>query len=59
MYFSEAEILVRFALQPLILCPNFGQFRPTASRFQDTRSPKIGNAMNDPKLNVNAQTVKA
>ena len=36
--------------------PNFGPFRSTISRFQDatwTRSAKIGNAPNDPKLNLN------
>ena len=36
--------------------PNFGPFRSTISRFRDTtciRSPKIGNAPNEPELNLN------
>ncbi len=39
--------------------PNFSPFRSTISRFQDktcTRSAKIGDAPNDPKLNL--KTVK-
>ncbi len=33
--------------------PNCAPFHSTTSNFQDTRSPKIGNAANDPKLNLN------
>ena len=36
--------------------PNFGPFRSTINHFRDTictRSPQIGNAPNDPKLNLN------
>ncbi len=32
--------------------PNFGLFCSTTSRFRDTRSSKIENAPNDPKLNL-------
>ncbi len=41
--------------------PNFGPFRSTISRFRDTtctRSAKIVNAPNDPKLNLNTQQSK-
>ena len=34
------------------LGPNFGPFRSMTNRFRDTRSSKIGNAPNDPKLNL-------
>ncbi len=33
--------------------PNVGPFRSTISHFRDTTSVKIGNAPNDPKLNLN------
>ena len=33
--------------------PIFCPFRSTTNDFQDTRSPKIGNAPNDPNLNLN------
>ena len=41
--------------------PNFGSFRSTVSRFRDTtctRSAKIGNAPNDPKLNLTLNSQK-
>ena len=33
--------------------PNFHPFCSTISCFRDTRSPKIGNSKNDPKVNLN------
>ncbi len=38
--------------------PKSGPFHSTTSSFQDTRSRKIGNAPNDPKLNLNTQQSK-
>ena len=37
----------------------FSQFGSTTNCFLDPRSSKIGNALNDPKLNLNSLTVKS
>ncbi len=56
---KNEDLTVKSTLYTLTMypwCLHFGPFRSTTSRFRDRKSPKIGNAPNGPKLNLNTTT---